>query len=644
MRYLVAAAAFVACATPPEGQPVEGGPVPAQPALQTVQGAIMGGYDDDTSTAVFGMASLSGWGFGTCTGSLIAPNVVLTARHCVAPVLDEAASGGVDCSKTRFGKTNNPVSLYVTPDAIMTRWGNYYGAVEVRVPEESSFCGNDVALIILSENVPASVAVPLVPRVDEPVAGLIEKPNGADVYSAVGYGESADGNNQSGRRRRRDNLTATCNGPKCPWYSSAADAEWLGQTGICSGDSGGPALDAAGRVIGVVSRGPAGCQSPIYGSVAAWKDLITSTVVDAAKLGKYAAPVWTTGFPTNPVFQYSAGMPCVTGDDCSSGICYEGYCTRQCSAEAFCAEPFVCHPELSICTQRQPGGACAADGDCASGFCIDGLCSAACRPSGLPCPTGWSCGEVKGRIQPEYTTGFCLPAPVGLACGGTTDCAGGKCVNGACTRRCDTDFPCPTGFGCDGAGQCTLPGVGELCTSDAQCNGGICDNGACTRTCTATSGCPATHRCGENGLCEPVPFGQSCAVDADCNGGACEDGACTGACEHDGDCLEGYVCDQGTSVCTLAEAGNACAIDGDCPGGSCVNGACTRPCGDAAPCGAGFLCGESSHRCELIPEAAASSGCSSGPGRSAPWAAGLAGLALLGLALARRRAARPPLS
>ena len=42
---------------------------------------IMGGEIDREHTAVVGLVSSSAYGVGTCSGTLIAPNLVLTAQH-----------------------------------------------------------------------------------------------------------------------------------------------------------------------------------------------------------------------------------------------------------------------------------------------------------------------------------------------------------------------------------------------------------------------------------------------------------------------------------------------------------------------------------------------------------------------------------
>ncbi len=71
--------------------------------------------------------------------------------------------------------------------------------------------------------------------------------------------------------------------------------EWRGDHGICNGDSGGPAIDGDGFVIGVTSRGPMGCDNPIYGSLLGHADWIREAGHRAALDGAYAEPDWVRG-------------------------------------------------------------------------------------------------------------------------------------------------------------------------------------------------------------------------------------------------------------------------------------------------------------------------------------------------------------
>jgi hypothetical protein len=248
--------------------------------LSQARQSIVGGETDPTRHAVLAVGSFADGGLALCTGTLIAPNLILTARHCVTPT----KQGTVECSTDGFAAPLDPGSIGVSPATNALADGRFFAVSQVHVPPAADdVCGGDIALLILDGEFAEASAVPIGPRLDEPVRS-------GELYTAVGYGLNLD--EGVGTRRARAGLEVTCGPLDCPGSDSFTSTEFVGDEGVCEGDSGGPALDPDGQVVGVVSRGTEDCELAVYSAVSAWRAWIREVGEEAYNEGDYERPAW----------------------------------------------------------------------------------------------------------------------------------------------------------------------------------------------------------------------------------------------------------------------------------------------------------------------------------------------------------------
>ena len=186
-------------------------------------------YDDDTTSF--------------CSAVVIAPNLLMTARHCVTDVgsgIRTSCAGAITTSSPPYFDEMRPFRIGVVTDGAALANARVKPATHGRRvfhPASNDRCSPDVALVELE----APLSVPAV-RLE-----LATRPNVGQSVSVVGYG-SANGRSVTPPTRRKRDVTVR-----------AYPASGIGTatTGVCDGDSGGGILAADGALVGITFAGVA---------------------------------------------------------------------------------------------------------------------------------------------------------------------------------------------------------------------------------------------------------------------------------------------------------------------------------------------------------------------------------------------------
>jgi hypothetical protein len=292
---------------------------PSGPSVTSSEALVHGALDHERHPAVVALVAHDRDGEALCTGTLIAPDVVLTARHCVSYLRSES----VDCPARgpQVGENRAPSSIDVIlgDDAARGRLAAHGAAIFT--PDTDVLCDADIALL----------------RLDRPITGITplwlavpRAPSTATSILAVGYGKLGDAGDAGVRRFRVD----------VPVVSVGKNEFVVGES-TCSGDSGGPAIDEEhGGILGVVSRGGMRCDGRgarnVYTRIDPFLDLV------ARALGH---PPKSPGASSSPAGG-DMGDACSTGASCAGGVCAQNqYCSRHCGGTApRCPAGYRCAP------------------------------------------------------------------------------------------------------------------------------------------------------------------------------------------------------------------------------------------------------------------------------------------------------------
>lgn len=326
--------------------------------------AIVGGAPDTTHVAVVAIQPVpptcgEAPSVTQCTGTLVAPRLVVTAAHCLNTV-----------DTAQLMVVTFAANVATATDADRVR------AIDARIDPAWTAGVDDVAVLRLAQDAPVA-----------PVALDLQNPvKTAASVMVVGFG--ADDANMTGRRLSGTALVGAVSAGS--FEMSAAPAM------TCGGDSGGPAFEDDGtgeRFVGITSYGNEACTTG------------TDMRVDA--LASFLTPAMSqlsVAVPPRPALDTSVdtcvatctthadcpiGMWCVTRDDGTDG-------TRACAIASLTAGHFG-----ADCTQSDGNTTCVNAG---TGCKLWLPCPA--PPTGTPMRAGGGCSVSPGGGSAGWTAGW----------------------------------------------------------------------------------------------------------------------------------------------------------------------------------------------------------------------------------------------
>lgn len=222
---------------------------------QSVDDGALRAFEQEASSGVVAIATTMADNpshLTLCSGALVAPNLILTARHCVS----RAVTATPSCDARGRSHNGDHLAEDMDPAAISIFTGTHVRpdqdapvarAVRTLHPTGQVLCDADVAFLVLDRPIPNATILSM--RMHTGVEP-------GDRIVPVGFGGGPA--NVVGHKVARAKSTVLTTGPNANARTGAVigPREFEVDEATCRGDSGGPAIDAmTGEIVGVVSRG-----------------------------------------------------------------------------------------------------------------------------------------------------------------------------------------------------------------------------------------------------------------------------------------------------------------------------------------------------------------------------------------------------
>ncbi len=340
-------------------------------------------------TIVFGAAStdprsssvIQIFARSSCTATVVAENMVLTARHCVT----QATSRGFECDEN-----GNGVGLSMETNAVFgdplplenitvgPRGAGAPRATQVLVGDESTRCKTDVAFVVVDRSIDNAAINAIAMEPPPPIGGSV---------LAEGWGMRE--NRMLTERTpfsRVVQVVAVGPTPRTDTHEALPPGFWAVNEGLCSGDSGSAALVRDRIAVGVAAAVENGNESPGNDTFC----------LGPVARGRYASLAHERAL-VERAFRAAGTTPRLEGDP---------------------------DPRAS---RRPFGESCEQDRDCRSGACVADArgvrtCSIGCVGSEVPagefadaraCPVNYQCRTINDRTRcmPEALPDAAVSAP-----------------------------------------------------------------------------------------------------------------------------------------------------------------------------------------------------------------------------------------